>query len=91
MVVIFRVEATIHTPVKFRGEAFVRVGEHKHRLREHPEKERKIWRKAAPFSFEEGISLSDQTADKVLALIDYPAFFDLLDIPLPDNRDRPDG
>lgn len=85
-VVIFQVEATINTPVKFRGVAFVRVGEHKHRLSEHPEKERKIWRKAVLSSFEEGIALTDQNADKVLSLIDYPAFFDLLNIPLPDNR-----
>ena len=86
MVVIFRIEATIHTPVKFRGKAFIRVGEHKHSLNEHPEKERKIWRKAVPSSFEAGIALSDQNANKVLSLIDYPAFFDLLNIPLPDNR-----
>jgi len=31
-VVIFKVEATLQTPVKFNGTAYVRVGEHKHKL-----------------------------------------------------------
>ncbi len=85
-VVIFKVEATLQTPVKFNGTAYVRVGEHKHKLHEHPEKERKIWKKGQKSIFEKGIVLREQSGDQVLALIDYPAFFDMLDIPLPDNR-----
>lgn len=85
-VIIFRVEATGNTPVKFGGVAYIRVGEHKHRLSEHPEKERKIWNKAGSSPFEKGMALSGQSADDVLAKIDYPAFFDLLEAPLPDNR-----
>lgn len=85
-VVLFRIDATINTPVKFRGKAHIRVGEHKHNLTEHPEKERKIWNKVPRTPFEDGIALPDQTADDVLYKIDYPSFFELLDNPLPDNR-----
>ncbi len=41
--VIFKIDATKNTPITFRGSAYIRVGEHKHKLSEHPEKERKIW------------------------------------------------
>jgi len=85
-VVLFRVDATTNTPVKFSGKAFVRVGEHKHALKQHPEKERKIWKKTPPTPFECGIAVAEQSADDVFKKIDYPALFDLLDIPLPENR-----
>lgn len=85
-VVLFRVDATVNTPVKFSGMAYVRVGEHKKTLADHGEKERKIWKKMPPTPFEKGEALGKQSADDVLKKIDYPAFFDLLDLPLPDNR-----
>ncbi len=85
-VVLFRVDATTNTPVKFSGEAFIRVGEHKHSLKQHSEKERKIWKKTPPTQFEGGIAVAGQSADDVFKRIDYPSLFDLLDIPLPDNR-----
>lgn len=86
LVVLFRVDATVNTPVKFSGDAFVRVGEHKHSLKKHPEKERKIWKKTPPTPFEAGIAAAEQNADDVFKKIDYPTLFDLLNIPLPDNR-----
>lgn len=85
-VVLLRVDATGNTPVKFSGEAFIRIGEHKHKLKEHPGKERKIWKKTPPTAFEEGIAIAGQSADEVFKKIDYPAFFDLMELPLPDNR-----
>ncbi|MBI5676724.1 MAG: putative DNA binding domain-containing protein [Nitrospirae bacterium] len=44
-VVIFEIDAARNIPVKFSGEAFVRVGSYKKKLKEHPEKERRIWQK----------------------------------------------
>jgi predicted HTH transcriptional regulator len=37
--------------------------------------------------FEDGIALERASADEVLRLLDYPAFFDLLERPLPSDRD----
>lgn len=85
-VVIFRVDATINTPVEFEHEAYIRIGEHKHKLSLHPEKMRKIWNSVAQSPFELGIALEKQTADNVLSKIDYPTFFELLKMPLPDNK-----
>ena len=85
-VVVFRVDATINTPIEFEHKAYIRVGEHKHLLAKHPEKMRKIWNNVTKSPFELGISLTKQNADDVLAKIDYPVFFDLLKLPLPDNK-----
>ncbi len=85
-VVIFRVDATLSTPVEFQHEAYIRVGEHKHKLSLHPEKLRKIWNNVTRSVFENGIALEKVSADDVLAKIDYPTFFELLELPLPDNK-----
>lgn len=44
-VVIFEIDAARNIPVKFSGEAFIRVGSYKKKLKDYPEKERRIWQK----------------------------------------------
>lgn len=83
---VFKVQSTRNTPVSFRGEYFIRVGSYKKRLDDHPEREREIWRIENSPVFENGVVLENVIEDDVLQLIDYPAFFDLLQLPLPDNR-----
>ncbi len=83
---VFKIQATHNTPVSFRGEYFIRVGSYKKKLDEHPEREREIWRIENAPVFENGIALENATEEDILQLIDYPAFFELLKLPLPDNR-----
>lgn len=84
--VIFRIDPATNTPVKFKGEAFIRVGSYKKKLKDHPEKERKIWQKVKHIIFEKEIALKNATSDQVLKLLSYPDVFKLLDIPLPANK-----
>jgi ATP-dependent DNA helicase RecG len=42
-VVLFAVQAANSTPVRFSGEAFIRVGSYKKKLKDFPEKERRLW------------------------------------------------
>ncbi len=42
-VVLFEVLAANSTPVRFSGEAYIRVGSHKKKLKDYPEKERRLW------------------------------------------------
>jgi len=42
-VVLFAVQAANSTPVRFSGEAFIRVGSYKKKLQDFPEKERRLW------------------------------------------------
>lgn len=83
---LFRIDPTINTPVKFKGEAFIRIGSYKKKLKDHPEKERKIWQKVKHIVFEKEIALKNATSDQVLKLLSYPDVFKLLDVPLPSNK-----
>lgn len=85
-IVIFKIRAASNTPVKFSGEPYIRIGSYKKKLAEHPEKERLIWTKEPSSAFEKEIASYDLTGDEVLNLIDYTSYFDLMKIPLPDNR-----
>jgi ATP-dependent DNA helicase RecG len=42
-IVLFSVQAANSTPVRFSGEAYIRVGSYKKKLRDFPEKERRLW------------------------------------------------
>lgn len=85
-IVIIRIRAATNTPVKFSGVPYIRIGSYKKRLAEHPEKERLIWMKEPSSTFEKEVAEYNISADDVLTLIDYPSYFDLMRIPLPDNR-----
>ena len=83
---IFRVDATRNTPVNFRGTPYIRIGSYKKSLDDHSERERKIWNYTNRFIFEKEIALEDVTEDRILQLLDYPGYFDLMKLPLPDSR-----
>lgn len=85
--VVFRIEATKNTPVSFRGSPYIRIGSYKKSLDDHPEVERKIWKRDDYYVFEKEISLGRLTADQVLQLIDFANYFDLIQLPLPTTRD----
>ena len=81
--VLFRIDSTANRPVKFKGEAFIRVGSYKKKLKDYPEKERKIWQKSKNIVFERGFALKNASSDQVLKLLSYPDIYKLLDSPLP--------
>lgn len=86
-VVILEIQAAAHTPVQFDGIEFIRVGSYKKKLREFPEKERELWRVFDRVPFEQQFAAQNLDAGEVLKLLDYPAYFDLTDQPLPEGRE----
>ena len=84
-VVVFKIPPCLHTPVRWRDDEWIRVGSYKKKLREFPEKERVLWRELAGHSFEQSTAARGD-GDEVLRLLDYPAYFELLKQPLPDNK-----
>jgi predicted HTH transcriptional regulator len=86
-IVIFEIPCASHRPVSFKGIEYVRIGSYKKALKEFPEKERLLWNLFENISFEMQSAKFDVTSDQVLKLLDYPAYFDLTDQPLPDNRE----
>lgn len=86
-VILMEVERANHQPTKFDGAEFIRIGSYKKPLQNYPQKERALWRIFDQTVFEEGIAIDRVEADEVLHLLDYPAYFDLLEQPLPENRE----
>lgn len=84
--VVFQIETSQSRPVAFKGVEYIRIGTYKKKLKDHPEKERKIWQKAKHISFEKEFAIKIISSDKVLELLDYPSVFKLLKIPLPANK-----
>ena len=85
-VVLLEIERAVRIPVAFSGIEYIRVGEVKKKLKETPELERKLWRIFDEIPFEELIAVEQISEGEVLRLLDYPAYFDLTELPLPENR-----
>lgn len=81
--VLFAVARATHTPVRFGGEEFVRVGSLKKKLKDYPTKEADLWATFARTPFERGTAKVDLSGDEVLAHLDYTGGFDLLKVPTP--------
>lgn len=86
-VVLLEIGAAFRHPVRFKNTEFIRVGSYKKKLKDFPEKERELWRVFDRTPFEREIAAENVTAEEVLKLLDYPAYFDLLSLPLPEGRD----
>lgn len=86
-VVLLEISAAFRHPVQFKGTEFIRVGSYKKKLKDFPEKERELWRVFDRTPFEKEIAAENIAAEEVLRLLDYPAYFDLLSLPLPEGRD----
>ena len=85
-IVMLKIPPATHTPVRFKDYEYIRVGSYTKKLRDHPEKERELWALFSKTPFEAGVAMRGISADQVLTLIDYPAYFDLIGQLLPDNR-----
>lgn len=86
LVVLLEIKRASIQPVRFQGIEFIRIGTYKKKLKEFPEKERALWRLFDRVPFERGVAAGRIMDDEVLKLLDYPAYFDLLKIPLPESR-----
>lgn len=86
-VVLLEVERAFQHPVRFQGEEFIRIGQAKKPLKEAPDRERDLWRILDRVPFEALVAVENVSTDEILQLLDYPAFFELLEHPLPANKD----
>ncbi len=85
-VVLMEVDAAYRHPVKFKNESFFRLGSHKKKLKEFPDKERRLWRIFDNATFEKDIALQYISSEKIFDLLDYSSYFRLLEIPMPDGH-----
>jgi ATP-dependent DNA helicase RecG len=85
-VVIFQIQPALSLPVRFKDTEYIRIGTYKKKLRDHPEKERLLWKLFATQPFESALATADVSSDEVLKLLNYPIYFRMMNIPLPENR-----
>lgn len=85
-VVMFEILPCWHTPVRFGDKEFIRVGSTKRRLKDYSEKERQLWERFRRTPFEKAVCAENLSGQAVLERLDYPALFELLELPLPEGR-----
>ncbi len=85
-VVLLEIPVPTDRPVEFDRVAYIRIGSAKTRLSDHPERQKVIWSRLQSLSWEKGVAAEYQDGDSVLRLLDYTSYFDLVGLPLPDNR-----
>ncbi|MBF0308964.1 MAG: putative DNA binding domain-containing protein [Magnetococcales bacterium] len=87
-VVLLEVPSAKNQPTQFAGDEFIRIGSSKKPLKGYPEYERDLWRLFDRKPFETGIALENLAESDVLSLLDFPAFFEMLQQPLPSDTQR---
>lgn len=85
-VVLLDINAAYSTPVKFRGVDYIRIDSNKKALRDFSDTEKELWAILSKKPFESLIALENASEDMVLRLLDYPAYFDMLSLELPNGR-----
>jgi len=81
--VLLEITTTQKQPVQFEGGEYIRVGSYKKKLKDFPEKERELWRVFDQEPFESQLAVDNLTLQEAVGLLDYPAFFELMNLPLP--------
>lgn len=87
-VVVLEVPRAPGRPIQFQGVEYIRVGSHRQKLKDHPQIEKELWRVFDTTPYEETIVMEHADAATVVSLLDYPAYFDLLSLPVPTDRHR---
>ena len=85
-IVLLEIAPAYRHPVTFSGTEYIRLGSHKKKLKELAEKERELWRIFDKVPFEKQIAVDNIDASEVLGYLEYTKYFELLNIPLPENR-----
>ena len=66
----------------------IRVGTTKKKLKEYPDKERALWQAFDTPPFELRLAKNNVSEDDLVLLLDYPKYYDRMDMPIPRNRDK---
>lgn len=85
-VVLMEVSAAHSAPVKFRGVDYIRIDSYKKKLKDFPDTERELWAVLSRRPFETMVAMDHVAGDFVLRRLDYAAYFELLSMDLPSDK-----
>ena len=86
-VVVIEIPAARIQPTAFKGVEYIRVGSYKKKLKDFPEKERKLWRSFEIRPYETMPAKENVDAGTVTKLLDTGAFYTLMQLPIPSTRE----
>ena len=85
---IIEIETTnVNIPVKYKDIEYIRVNSTKQKLKDFPEKERKLWKCFESKVFETQIIMSNVSKEDIFDLLDYDTYFNLMNIKHNLNKD----
>ncbi len=87
IVIVLEIPAAVNRPTSFKDVEYIRVGTYKKKLKDFPEKERKLWLMFESKPFELNSAIENVDVTKVTTLLDCAAYYTLMGLPLPSNRD----
>ena len=87
-VVLLEIGRAFSTPVKFRGEDYIRIDSHKKKLKDFPDTERELWAIFSRTPFEIMIAMENVSGDFVLRELDFASYFEMLSLDLPSDKEK---
>ncbi len=85
--VLLEVARANSIPVQFRGIEYIRIDSFKKKLKDYPDSERELWAIFSKKPFESLIAMENVSTDMALRMIDYPAYFEMLSLVLPSDKE----
>lgn len=86
-VALIEIPAAKTQPSAFKCTEYIRVGSYKKKLKDYPEKERKLWRIFEIRPFETMPAKENVDAGTVTQILDTGTFYTLMGLPIPSTRD----
>lgn len=86
-IVLLEIPQAVNRPTSFMGEEYIRIGSYKKKLKDYPEKERKLWLSFEQKPFELRIAMENVDEAAVTELLDCASYYKLQKLPLPSNRE----
>lgn len=87
-VVLMEVGRAFSSPVKFRGEDYIRIDSHNKKLKDFPDTERELWAVFSKIPFENMIAMENVSGDFVLRELDFASYFEMLSLDLPSDKEK---
>ncbi len=87
-VVLLEIPCAETETTKFGSVAYIRVGTNLKPLVGYKDKEMELWRRFDNTPYELRVAVSNISEDEVVNLLEYPRYYDKMEMPIPRNRDK---
>ena len=84
-VTVLAISAAYYHTVDFEKVAYIRIGSYTKKLKDYPAVESEVWDRITKSDFESVTAKGGLGASEALDLIDYPSYFSLLGMPMPQS------